>query len=282
MGGEAETAHLADLRWRNYSPTTISQRRNAVRRLERFTGKDALDVDLPEILLFRDRLTRAGQALTIATQHAEIAHLAGFYRWALLEGWREDDPMLRVPRPRLPRWMPHPIPEHDLARAIDTASDRIRPWLYLAAFAGLRACEIAPLRAEDLWWHTDPPLLVVQHGKGGDPGTVPISPVLEPILRLLPRKGWLFTRHDGAPGPNQAHLISHLSNAHLHRIGIALTLHSLRHRFGTQVYRASGRDMRQTQELMRHRSPVSTAVYTLVDQSEAAGIVAALPPVRSA
>lgn len=101
--------------------------------------------------------------------------------------------------------------------------------------------------------------------------------ILEPILRELPRKGWLFPRHDGQLGPIRAHTVSHLANRHLHRIGIDLTFHSLRHRFGTQVYRVSGRDLRQTQELMRHRSPVSTAIYTEVDQGEAYGVVSALP-----
>jgi len=272
--------HLDHLRYRNLALSTITQRRYALKRLMRFTGEPAILAQTEDLLAFRNRPTRAGTALEPQSQASELAHLGGFYRWAVLAGHRVDDPMLRVPRPRLPRAMPNPISESDLALAISTARERIRPWFYLAAFAGLRACEIAPLRGEDLWWHADPPLLVVRKGKGGDPGTVPIAPDLASALRGLPEHGWLFPREDGEAGHVPAHLVSHLANDHLHRLGIAHTLHKLRHRFGTQVYRASHGDLRQTQELMRHRSPVSTAIYTLVDQSEAAGIVAALPPVR--
>src|SRR5690606_22330993 len=140
-------------------------------------------------IAFRERRTRAGQALSIDAQAMELSHLAGFYRWCVVEGYRDDDPTMRVPRPKLPRNLPHPIPEDDLARAIALAEPtRVRPWLMLAAYAGLRACEIAPLRGEDLWWHTDPPLLVIQQGKGGDMGTVPIAPDLEAELRCLPRR----------------------------------------------------------------------------------------------
>jgi integrase/recombinase XerC len=127
-----------------------------------------------------------------------------------------------------------------------------------------------------------PALLVVRRGKGGNPGTVPIGPVLEDELRRLPTRGWLFPKMDGTVGPLRAWSVSHLANDHLHRIGSSHTLHSCRHRFGTMVYRLSGGDLRLTQEMMRHASPVSTAIYTEVDQGHAAGVVAALPAPSSA
>jgi len=44
---------------------------------------------------------------------------------------------------------PRPVSEDDLVLALATANDRVRPWLALAAFAGLRAIEIANLRVEN-------------------------------------------------------------------------------------------------------------------------------------
>jgi Phage integrase family len=58
--------------------------------------------------------------------------------------------------------------------------------------------------------------------------------------------------------------------------GIGATLHQLRHRFGTQTY-ARRRDLRMVQELLGHASPATTAVYTLVDQADAAVVVDELP-----
>lgn len=269
--------HLNYLRWRNQRPGVITQRRYALLRLARFHDVDLLDVTSEQISDFRDRLTAAGHPLAPASQSAELAHLRSFFKWALLEDLIERDPMLRVPMPRVPRGIPHPIPEDELSDAIRTARDRIRPFFLLAAYAGLRACEIAPLRGDDIWWTHDPPMIDIRVGKGGDPGRVPLAPALRSELRALPAKGWLFPKVDGSPGHLQAWSVSHLANEHLHRIGSAHTLHSCRHRFGTLIYRLSGRDIRQTQELMRHRSIVSTAIYTQVDQVEAAEVVAALP-----
>lgn len=270
------SSHLDDMRWRNRRTSTIQQRVYTLARFARFIGHDPLDATSEEVGAFRDRPTRARRPQQANSQKAELSHLRAFFKWAVLAELRDDDPTARVPLPRLSRALPHPLPEKELARAIATAPDRIRPMFYLAAFAGLRACEIANLRGEDIWWHASPALLVVE-GKGGDEQSVPIHPILEPVLRALPRRGWLFPRFDGEPGPNKPHRISQLCNAHLHRMGTHLTLHSCRHRFGTLVHRSTGGDLRMTQELMRHKSPVSTAIYTLVDVTAAAGAVAGIP-----
>lgn len=270
-GDGAVGRYLDHLGWRNLRPSTITQRRNALRRLERSLGTTALECEAEQIIKFLSR------DITPQTRAAEMSHLRGFYKWCVREGLRVDNPMERIDRPRLPRLLPRPIPELDLGMALDNAPERVRPMLYLAAFAGLRACEIAALRAEHLHWHHEPPIIMVRDGKGGDDGAVPIAPVLEPVLRSLPRKGWLFPRRDGNPGQLPAWNISHLANNYLHRIGIDHTLHSLRHRYGTQAYRHSGRDLRQTQELLRHRSVTSTTIYTAIVPAEGAATVSAIP-----
>lgn len=273
----ALAAHLDHVRWRNHSDTTILRRRYVLLRLARHTDLDLLDMTAEAINQFRDRLTREGKPLAAKSQLTELAHIRAFYKWAVLEELLDRDPTARVPIPRVPRYLPHPIPEHELALAIETAPERVRPILFLAAYAGLRACEIAPLRGEDIWWDHDPVLIVVRRGKGGDAGTVPVGEVLRGELLRLPRKGWLFPRVDGGSGPVLPHRVSKMANVHLHRVGSSHTLHSCRHRFGTLIYRLSGGDLRLTQEMMRHRSLVSTTVYTQVDQSHAAGVVSLLP-----
>lgn len=271
-GGGVRGAHLRDLWRRNYSRSTIYQRGRALTRLQRFLGVVPIERAGTSVLVeYLDRLAHP------ATRGAERAHLAGFYRWLVLEELREDDPTIRVPRPRAKRRLPHPIGEDRLREALALAPERVKPWLYLAAYAGLRACEVAGLRGEDLWWHVDPVLIVVRHGKGDDPGAVPVAPVLEKVLRPFPTRGWLFLKQDGSGEPVRPHLVSHHANDYLHSLGIWETFHSLRHRFGTQALRASGGNLRQVQELMRHRSIVSTTLYTEIDKSEVASIVAALP-----
>lgn len=270
-GGVVER-HLASLQWRNLRASTITQRRNALRRLERWTESEPVACSAEEIV---DWLSRHDNANTKA---AEMAHLRGFFKWCVREGLRVDNPMERIDRPKLRRGVPHPIPEDDLHMALELAPlERIRPWLYLGAYAGLRACECSPLLGEDILWNLEPVLLLIRESKGGDEQYVPLAPILLAVLRALPRKGLLFPRKDGRPGPLPAWNVSQRCNAFLHSIGIPYTFHSLRHRFGTEVYRASGRDLRQAQELLRHRSPVSTSIYTAVVPTEGAATVSALP-----
>jgi integrase len=170
------------------------------------------------------------------------------------------------------------MPEGDLRRALDEAPDRIRLMLWLAAHAGLRACEIAQLRVEHVQLDAVPPVIIVQESKGGGMSSVAMSPTLVEMAReLMPRSGFLFPRMDGGAGPLPPHRVSQLVNQYLHRKHIVHTLHTARHWYGTAFYKASGRDLRATQEAMRHLSPVSTSLYTWVDPGDLSTSAARLP-----
>lgn len=257
----AIAAHLAHCRRRNLRPGTITLRKAVLRRLAlHIYPTRPLNVTTDQIHGFLDRLTEPRSRAT------ELTQLRGFYQWAAQTGWIDDDPTLEVERPRLQRCLPRPIDSDRLAFALLNPPDRIRPWLYLACYAGLRAYDIANLRGEGILLHQDPPLLMLET-KGGKTRTVPVSTFLKRqlICENLPRKGWCFTRLDGQSGPVTPHLVSKLCNEYLHELGIDDTLHSLRHWFATRVYQTSGRDLRATQELLGHESPVSTQIYTYVD-----------------
>lgn len=268
-------AHLGDMRRTNRQPSTIYQRRRCLARFRAATGVRPLDATTDDLLDY------LGRPIAPETQACELAHFRQFFRWAQRRGYRDDDPTADIDRPSVPRRLPRPIADADLDEALRCAPDRIRPWLHLAAYAGLRAAEIAQLRADAVHSDAEPPVIVIERSKGGGMSSVPMHPHLIAVLEEcdLPRSGYLFRRCDGRPGPNAPWTVSHLSNAYLRSLGIRDTLHSLRHWFGTQAYRASGRDLRVAQELLRHRSPVSTAIYTFVDPGESGGAVGRIPVV---
>lgn len=266
---EAVSRFLDVCRLRNLRPSTIDQKRRCLARLAR-------RVD-PLTATTEDLRAHLGRPMAPESRATELSHLRSFYKFCLLEGLIDTDPTVRIQRPKVPRRLPRPIPEEDLQMALDLAGGEVRRMLTLAAFSGLRAKEISGLRGEHLLWDQEPPLVVIVEQKGGDEASVPMAPVVADQLAGQARSGWLFPRRDGKPGPTPPWLVSRRCNAFLHGVGIPHTLHSLRHRFATQVYRASGRDLRLTQDLMRHRSPVSTALYTWVDPGEGAQAVAALP-----
>lgn len=265
--------HLRDMRRANRAPSTIYQRERVLARLQRHTGVHPLDATEEHV---EDFLSRP---LAPESQACELTHLRQWFVWAQRRGHRLDDPTADIERPTLPRRLPRPIADVDLALALEQAPDRIRPWLHLAAYAGLRAGEVAQLRADAVHPEAAPPVIIIERSKGGGMSSVTMHPHLIDVLAGcgLPRSGYLFRRCDGRPGPNAAHTISHMSNAYLRSLGLSDTFHSLRHWFGTNVYRSSGRDLRVAQESLRHRSPVSTAIYTFVDPGEQHNAVAGLP-----
>lgn len=263
-------AHLRDLARRNLRPSTIYQRNRVLLRLAAHRApRSILTVTTEDLVTWLDRPSLSPQA-----RATETSHLRGFYRWALDENLIQRDPAARLTRPHLPRRLPRPMPDEQVFRALVGAPERIRPWLHLAAYAGLRACEIGPLRGEDI--DRARGLLRVEVGKGGGTSSVPVAPVLAATVAALPQVGWCFPRMDGEPGPTPAHRVSQITNAYLHDLGIIHTLHTLRHHFGTRVYEVSGGDLRVTQELMRHRSPVSTAGYTWIADARKSDVLALL------
>lgn len=270
--------HLNYLEQRGQTEETVYCRHRALARLTLALGKPLLDATAQDLAAWR-----RGLSVGPDTVVHYVSHCREFYRWAIRVGLLEQSPAENLPVPRLGRRLPRPIGEDELLAAVVTAPERIRPWLVLAGWAGLRAKEIAYLRRENVQETGMRPLLVIVHDatKGHRERAVPMSAFVVSELRTagLPRAGWVFRRHDGRPGPNRPWTVSHLASAWLHECGSAATLHMLRHRFLTLVQQER-HDLRLTQELAGHASPATTAIYTAVDQADAAAVVEILPVPR--
>jgi site-specific recombinase XerD len=259
--------HLQDLGTRNLRPGTIYQRRTVLGRLRRFLEPtELLDAHPEDLSAF---LARA--SLKPESRATETSHVRQFYSWAVDHELLEQSPARHLRRPRVARRIPRPIERDDFLYAVDQAGERVRPWLMLAAYAGLRAGEIAQLRAEDIHTHLDPPVIIVLNGKGGRQRVIPIAgELLEDMATWqVPRHGWLFLRRDDQPGHLPPHLVTKHAAAHLRACGIDCTIHQLRHLFGTEMYRRT-RDLRMVQELLGHANPATTAGYAAWSPTEAA------------
>lgn len=273
--------HLAWMEARGRRPNTVYTRGHVIRRL----GAAIAPVPVLEATEADIEAWRAGIASrTPKSVLAYCSNIREFYAWSLSEGLRADNPAARLVLPRKPVYLPRPISEDDLMLALDTAPPRVRIWLILAAWAGLRAIEVALLRRESIRESADPPVLIIEPEatKGGRHARViPLSPfvVAELAAYGLPASGWAFPRRDGGLGPNEAGIVSKLGSRALHKAGLDDTFHSLRHRFGTQCWRVS-HDLLVVQHLLGHLDPRTTGTYILLDDKAAAAAVNAIPTPR--
>ena len=189
-----------------------------------------------------------------STRRAYRACLGSFYTWAVEQAELLDrSPMHKVPSVKVPAATPRPITEPQLARALLAADTRMRLWLLLGADAGLRAAEIAGVYKTDL---------IGRHlhveGKGRRQRAVPVSHRLADAF-----DEWRPTS-TGRMWTVQPLTVTVAVAKHLRSVGVDATCHQLRHRFGSQFYRAS-RDLRLTQAVMGHSTSATTEIYTAFD-----------------
>jgi integrase len=169
---------------RGLADTTIRVRIELLERLTAYVGVPLRDVQPGHILRF-ERAAIAGRAPE--TRRAYACHIRAFYRWAKAAGVVSEDPSEVLTLPSVPRHLPRPIEEEDLAFALAEAQPKMAAVLTLAAYAGLRSCEIAGLEWSDLRREQDGTVFLhVRHGKGHKERTVEVGQV---VLRALHRYG---------------------------------------------------------------------------------------------
>ena len=221
----------------------------------------AADRDLPNGLAnsYPDEIAEwlANPRWSAQTKANYRQHLIRFGAWATDpdDPWMSYNPTLNLKRPKTRPGVPKPAHNDQLEQALAELSWPWRLHVGLAAYGGLRCIEVARQRREDITER-----IMYVHGKGDRRATVPTHAVVWAMVRDLP-PGPVTFMADGRPAT--AHWVSHGTRMHLHRIGLQLSMHRFRHWFGTTIQRQY-RDLRVTQEMLRHANPATTAVYTQV------------------
>lgn len=245
------------------SQRTITERAAVIRHLLEYSGADPLTLTPDHIVAYtaRPELSPASKG----TYHASIR---AFCRWLVQTERRADDPSSRTPRPKRPKGRPRPVHDNQLEALLAQVNRRrTRLMILLAALAGLRVHEIAKVRGEDFDLANDV-LTVV--GKGGKLALLPLHERIASEVSTFPRHGWLFPAYGDnrtAAGHIEPQSVSLSIMRTMRRAGVDGKAHQLRHWYATSLL-AAGADLRIVQELMRHESPATTAIYTKVDMTQ--------------
>jgi integrase/recombinase XerC len=221
-------------------------------------------------------LHEAGYAKTTIARR--LASLRSFFRFGQREGWTKSNPAKPLRNPRKSRALPYFLSSDDVDRLLaapersDPLGLRDRAILEVLYSAGLRVSELAGLNASDLDLQGG---TVRVRGKGRRERITPIGSFAARALN-----DWLAVRRvsarekAGAESPvfvNKfgrrltTRSVGRMLEKHLRATGLdrRTTPHTLRHSFATHLL-DRGADIRSVQELLGHKSLVTTQIYTHV------------------
>ena len=223
------------------------------------------------------------QGLAVATRARRLSAIRQLFLFAHDEGWRPDDPAIRLKGPGRAQRLPKTLSEPEVAALIAAArrharteADRVRDTclMELLYATGLRVSELVSLPAAAV---RGDPAMILGAGKGGKERMVPLSRPARTALAV-----WLPLRdaaEDGLRGKSPFLFPSRSAEGHLTRLRLyglvkdlalaagldpaRVTPHTLRHAFATHLL-ARGADLRAIQTLLGHADLATTEIYTHV------------------
>lgn len=222
--------------------------------------------------------------LSTATRARRLSAIRQIYRFAFEEGWRNDNPAIRLKGPgkakRLPTTLSVPEVEAMIMAARRGPADIARNTclMELLYATGMRVSELVSLPVAAV---RGTPRMILVKGKGGKERLVPISPPAQQAIAV-----WLAERDateeaarlKGKP-PSKFLFPSRGKDGFLTRQAFFLlikqlavmggispdkvTPHVLRHAFATHLL-ANGADLRAIQTMLGHADVATTEIYTHV------------------
>lgn len=242
---------------------------------------------LPRAAVENYLISCEAEGLSKSTRARRLSAIRQLYRFAHDEGWRDDNPALRIAGPGANRRLPKTLSHEDVDRLLDAARTKGRSTgeklrntvlMELLYATGMRVSELVGLPAVTV--RGDPEMILVR-GKGNKERMVPLSPPARAAAAV-----WLAhrdaeedaERKAGKPGSKAlfpgSGVEGHLTRQHFYVLikdiavlaGVSpgkVTPHTLRHAFATHLL-AGGADLRVIQTLLGHADIATTEIYTHV------------------
>lgn len=201
------------------------------------------------------------------TRRSVHATLNSFWRWWHGMGYGEDI-SAGLPKVKPGQPTPRPAPDSAVRAGIESGGNREYFILSLAAYVGLRREEIVKVHSEDINEDILGYSLRV-HGKGRKQRIVPLPDLLgRQIIAECNRNGGYLL-----PGKIDGHMSARYAGKLATRcLPGDVTLHMLRHRFGTVAYNRS-QDIAAVQDILGHTNPATTRRYIRVENARLREVV---------
>jgi integrase/recombinase XerC len=264
---------------RGGSPLTIKSYREDLLQLEEFLRSAGCrgPAEASSVLLrrFASGLHAAGYATSTIAR--KLASMRSFYAFGQREGWVRANPAKPLRSPRRSRKLPKFLTGDEIGRLLAAPDPRAagglrdRAILELMYSSGVRVQELVNLDDADLDLRN---ATIRVRGKGRRERLGIVGSQARAAVRA-----WLAARPATARGPRALFTnklggrlsvrgVARLLEKHLATAGLTgrASPHTLRHSFATHLLDA-GADIRSVQELLGHKSLVTTQIYTHVTTS---------------
>jgi integrase/recombinase XerC len=265
---------------RNASPLTVKSYREDLTALldyaQQLYGRlpEPRDVTPLDLRGYVSALHDAGYAKSSVARR--LASLRTFFKFCQREGWTDVNPAKPLRNPRPDRKLPHFLTTEEITRLLEAppantvAGLRDRAILETVYSAGLRVSEVVGLDDGDLDFESE---LVRVRGKGRKERLSPLGSYAMRAIKRYAAKRTLSPKERSGP---QAPVFVNKFGRRLTTRSVARMLekhiatasldgrtspHTLRHSFATHLL-DRGADIRSVQELLGHKSLVTTQIYT--------------------
>ena len=241
-------------------------------------GKDLREVELEDLQHFAAGLHDIG--IHPRSQCRILSGIRSFFRFLMLDGYRDDDPTELLESPQIGTHLPEVLSTEEIDQieaSIDLSKwegHRNRAIIEVLFSCGLRVSELVNLKLSNLYLDEE---FVRVLGKGSKERLIPISQKAIQELRF-----WFYDRQLMKIKPGEEDYVflnrygSHLTRTMILIMikrqavtaGITKTIspHTLRHSFATSLLEG-GADLRVIQALLGHESIGTTEIYTHIDTS---------------
>jgi integrase/recombinase XerC len=270
---------------RGASDHTLKSYREDLQSLAEYLADERGDTPTPgnistaELRGFVSALHEAGYAKSSIARR--LASVRSFFRFGQRESWVEINPAKALRNPRKSHKLPHFLSTSEVAKLLnapparDPLGIRDRAVLETLYSAGLRVSELTGLNDGDLDFSAG---ILRVRGKGRRERLAPLGSYATKAL-----KSWLSVRELSPREPQRR-----LAPVFVNKFGTRITTrsiarmlekylrqteldqrtspHTLRHSFATHLL-DRGADIRSVQELLGHKSLVTTQIYTHVSTS---------------
>lgn len=263
---------------KRYSKSTIESYTNALlvffsyhhtKNADQITNQDVMDFNTQYIL-------RKNLSATYQSQFINALKL--FYQ--ILKNHKLE--VEKLIRPQQGHKLPKVISEEEVAAIINACQNlKHKTMLSLIYSAGLRRSELLNLLKTDI--DSKRMMITIRNAKGMKDRNVPLSPVVLTMLRnyyveFKPEEYLFEGQYGGAYSPSSLEKTLKTAVA-LAGIKKNINLHMLRHSYATHLLEA-GTNLRHIQELLGHKSPKTTQIYTHVSTEQLGKITSPLDKLK--